>query len=132
MLCDLKIQRKRSLPVITVYGIKNCDEVKKARRWLDDHAIDYQFHDFREDGIDSTEVGQWVAELGWETVVNKRSTTWKQLDKSVQTNMDAILAQNTILEHPTLVKRPLLDTGKERFVGFSAERYQSIFNQHTL
>jgi len=132
MLCDLKMQHKRSLQVITVYGIKNCDTVKKARRWLDDHDIDYRFHDFREDGLGAAAVGQWVAELGWETVVNKRSTTWKQLDKSIQTKMDATLAQSTILEHPTLVKRPLLDTGNERFVGFSAERYQTIFNRHTL
>ena len=118
--------------MITLYGIKNCDTVKKARRWLDNHAIDYQFHDFREDGIEAKAVAQWLAELGWEAVVNKRSTTWKQLDKSAAQNMDETRAQSAIVEHPTLIKRPLLDTGKERFVGFSAERYQSIFNQHTL
>jgi arsenate reductase len=118
--------------VITLYGIKNCDTVKKARRWLEDHAIEYQFHDFRDDGMGAADVKEWVAELGWETVVNKRSTTWKQLEKGVQTNMDGNIAETTILEHPTLIKRPLLDTGKERHVGFSAERYQSIFNQHTL
>ncbi len=118
--------------MITLYGIKNCDTIKKARRWLDNHAIDYKFHDFREDGLDAAAVKGWLAELGWEVIVNKRSTTWKQLDKTVQTNMDEKTAQAAILEHPTLIKRPLLDTGKERFVGFSAERYQSVFNQHTL
>lgn len=118
--------------MITLYGIKNCDTVKKARRWLDNHGIEYEFHDFREDGLGAAAVKTWLTELGWEVVVNKRSTTWKQLDKNVQTNMDEKMAQATIMDHPTLIKRPLLDTGKERFVGFSEERYQSIFNQHTL
>lgn len=132
MLCGLKIQRKRVVPVVTLYGIKNCDTVKTARRWLESHAIEYQFHDFRVDGLDQGSVQSWLAELGWETVVNKRSTTWKQLEKSLRDNMDADIAKGAILENPTLIKRPLLDTGRERFVGFSADRYQTIFNQHTL
>ena len=118
--------------MITLYGIKNCDTVKKARQWLGNHAIDYKFHDFRDDGLAAAGVKGWLEELGWEVIVNKRSTTWKQLDKTVQVNMDRKIAQDAILEHPTLIKRPLLDTGKELFVGFSAERYESIFNQHTL
>ena len=66
----------------TLYGIKNCDTVKKARKWLDNKAIDYQFHDFRVDGLERAQLEEWVAELGWETLVNKRSTTWKQLDQA--------------------------------------------------
>jgi arsenate reductase len=118
--------------LITLYGIKNCDTVKKARRWLELQGIDYQFHDFREDGLDPQALQGWLAELGWETLLNKRSTTWKQLSPETRDTMDDTTARAAILEQPTLIKRPLLDTGKERFTGFSADRYQAIFNRHTL
>ena len=118
--------------MITVYGIKNCDTVKKARKWLDDHAIDYAFHDLRADGLTQGQVGEWVAELGWENLVNKRSTSWKALDESARTSMDSDSAQAAIMAQPTLIKRPLLDTGHQRFTGFSASNNEKIFNQHTL
>ena len=118
--------------MITLYGIKNCDTVKKARRWLELQGIDYQFHDFREDGLDQEALQGWLQELGWETLLNKRSTTWKQLPPKTRDAMDETTARAAILEQPTLIKRPLLDTGKERFNGFSADRYQAIFNRHTL
>lgn len=118
--------------MITLYGIKNCDTVKKARRWLDDHSIDYRFHDFREDGLTAEQVDSWLAELGWETLVNKRSTSWKALEPARREAMDAGSAATVILEQPTLIKRPLLDTGKERRTGFSAAAYQQLFNRHTL
>ncbi|MEH6516405.1 MAG: ArsC family reductase [Halioglobus sp.] len=118
--------------MVTLYGIKNCDTVKKARNWLDLHGIDYQFHDFREDGLDSTTVTGWLQELGWETLVNKRSTSWKGLSPEQRETMDANLALAAIMEQPTLIKRPLLDTGKERHTGFGAARYEEIFNRHTL
>jgi len=118
--------------VITLYGIKNCDTVKKARKWLETHGIDYQFHDFRDDGLERKAVARWMKELGWETLVNKRSTRWKALDAASRDSMDADSALAAILEQPTLIKRPLLDTGQERHTGFSAASYQKIFNQHTL
>ena len=118
--------------MITLYGIKNCDTVKKARKWLDEHTIDYAFHDLRADGLTQEQVGEWVAELGWETLVNKRSTTWKALDESQRNSMDNASAQAAIMAQPTLIKRPLLDTGHQRFTGFSASNYEQIFNQHTL
>ena len=118
--------------MITLYGIKNCDTVKKARGWLDQHGIDYRFHDFREDGLDAAAVEKWLEELGWEQLVNKRSTTWKQLSPEARESMDASSAKAAILEAPTLIKRPLLDTGHDRFTGFKADQYQTIFNQHTL
>ena len=118
--------------LITLYGIKNCDTVKKARQWLDVHGIEYHFHDFRADGLERDAVAGWLAELGWETLVNKRSTSWKALDLATRESMDDKSAQAAILEQPTLIKRPLLDTGHERFTGFSAANYQKIFNQHTL
>ncbi len=118
--------------MITLYGIKNCDTVKKARRWLDEHGVDYQFQDFREDGISADQVRSWVDELGWEVLINKRSTSWKALDASSRESMDAERAVNAILEQPTLIKRPLLDTGHERHCGFASGEYQSLFGRHTL
>jgi Spx/MgsR family transcriptional regulator len=118
--------------LITLYGIKNCDTVKKARRWLEDHGIDYRFHDFRDDGLDAGQVERWLGELGWEELLNRRSTSWKALPPEFRDAMDDEAALQAILEQPTLIKRPLLDTGHERFTGFSAANYQTIFNRHTL
>jgi len=118
--------------VITLYGIKYCDTVKKARKWLEARGVDYQFHDFREDGLEEDQVRNWLHELGWEKLVNKRSTSWKALDRKLRDTMDEASALRAIMEQPTLIKRPLLDTGHERHCGFSATRYQSIFNHHTL
>ena len=118
--------------MITLYGIKNCDTVKKARTWLEQHGVEYEFHDFRVDGLERDAVQAWLAELGWQNLVNKRSTSWKALGEQQRDSMDDQSALAAILEQPTLIKRPLLDTGHERFTGFSAANYQTIFNQHTL
>ena len=118
--------------MITVYGIKNCDTVKKARKWLEEQGIDYQFHDFREDGVERDAVAAWLDELGWQKLVNKRSTTWKTLDEQTRQNMDEKMALEAIVAQPTLIKRPLLDTGKARFTGFNVANYEKIFNAHTL
>lgn len=111
----------------TVFGIKNCDTVKKARKWLDNAGVDYRFHDLREDGLDQRQVARWIKALGWETVVNKRSTTWKQLDESTRQSLDDKQAIEVILQHPTLIKRPLLDLDGQFFVGFREADYQSLF-----
>ena len=132
MLCFATPDTQRHKSLITLYGIKNCDTVKKARKWLDMHAIDYQFHDFRADGLEADAVAGWLAELGWETLVNRRSTSWKELDQASRDSMNDETALVAILAQPTLIKRPLLDTGHERFTGFSAANYQAIFSKHTL
>jgi len=118
--------------VITLYGISNCDTVRKARNWLDQHGIEYRFHDFREDGLDRDTVAAWLDELGWETLVNRRSASWKALDEKTRQSMDARGALAAILAQPTLIKRPLLDTGRERHTGFSPDRYAHILGAHTL
>jgi Spx/MgsR family transcriptional regulator len=118
--------------LITLYGIKNCDTVKKAQKWLDAHAIEYTFHDFRDDGLNADQISTWLSELGWETLLNKRSTSWKALDESVRNGMSDDSALQAILDQPTLIKRPLLDTGSERHTGFSTDKYSKIFNKHTL
>ncbi|MFT6275059.1 MAG: Spx/MgsR family transcriptional regulator [Halioglobus sp.] len=115
--------------MITLYGIKNCDTVKKAKLWLADNAIEYHFHDFRTDGLSADSVNHWIAELGWETLLNKRSTTWKQLDSVVKENMNEKTAQIAILAQPTLIKRPLLDTEDARHVGFKPDIYANIFSR---
>ena len=118
--------------MITVYGIPNCDTVRKARKWLDQHGIEYRFHDFREDGLSAAQVRKWFADLGWDTVVNRRSTSWKQLSPEAREAMDAKAAVAAVIEHPTLVKRPVLDTGKSLHLGFTPAAYQEIFKAHTL
>lgn len=118
--------------MITLYGIRNCDTVKKARTWLDKHGIDYRYHDFREGGMDAESVAAWMEELGWQNLLNRKSTSWKALDEQTRLHMDETAAQKAVLAHPTLIKRPLLDTGKQRYTGFSAASYEKIFNIHTL
>jgi len=110
-----------------LYGIPNCDTVKKARIWLEQQGIDYRFHDFRKDGLEAQQVQQWLDSLGWETLVNKRSTSWKALDEDKRKNMDTESAKAAIIESPTLIKRPLLDTGNSLNVGFKADQYQQLF-----
>jgi arsenate reductase (glutaredoxin) len=110
----------------TLYGIKNCDTVKKARDWLATNSIDYRFHDFRTDGLTAEQVSSWIAEIGLGALVNKRSTTWKELDDATKNNFDAQAVQ-VITANPTLIKRPLLDTGKRKQVGFKDTDYVKIF-----
>ncbi len=111
----------------TIYGISNCDTVKKALKWLDAAGLDYRFHDFRKDGLDEARVRVWVDELGWEKILNRRSTTWRALVESVRNEMDNARAVSEIMNAPTLIKRPLLDTGDARYVGFSAKMYEDVF-----
>lgn len=111
-----------------LYGIKNCDTVKKARTWLEQNKVDYHFHDFRADGLTVAQVNAWIAEIGLETLVNKRSTTWKELNEATKTNFNEANAATVISENPTLIKRPLLDTGKQKYVGFKDTEYTKIFN----
>ncbi len=111
----------------TLFGIKNCDTVKKARKWLENQGVEYNFHDFRIDGLSRDQVEKWVAELGWENLVNKRSTSWKQLNADLRDSLNPQSVVPVILENPTLIKRPLLDTGDSRRVGFKEADYQQVF-----
>ena len=113
--------------MIVLYGIKNCDTVKKARRWLDDTGVAYQFHDFRSDGLTKDQVKHWLNNLGAETLVNKRSTTWKQLTDDDRAQALGDTAADVILAHPTLIKRPLLDTGPVLHCGFKDSDYAQLF-----
>jgi len=114
--------------VITLFGIKNCDTIKKARNWLTDQGIEYQFHDFRADGIDQAQIENWLQQADWETVLNRRGTTWRKLDSSVQNSTDRDNVAALLTEHPAMIKRPILDIDGEITVGFKPDLYQSIFN----
>ena len=111
----------------TLFGIKNCDTVKKARKWLEANNSDYTFHDFRTDGITAAQVQHWVAALGWETLINKRSTTWKQLDDDTKLNLNNSSVVDVILASPTLIKRPLVEHNGTFSVGFKAADFEHKF-----
>lgn len=114
--------------MITLYGIPNCDTVKKARQWLETNNIEFQFHDFRKQGLPASKVSEWLEHAGAETVINKRSATWKQLsdaDKEAVAEGDAaeVAAQN-----PTLIKRPVIEGAKKLELGFKPELYAALFS----
>jgi arsenate reductase len=111
----------------TLYGIPNCGTVKKARAWLDERGIDYDFHDYKKAGLDESQLRGWVAELGWETLLNKRGQMWRKLDPAVRDGLDEAGAIAVMLQTPSIIRRPLLDTGSARHVGFSEDQYQDIF-----
>lgn len=115
-----------------LYGIKNCDTVKKARQWLEQRRIEFRFHDFRSDGLDVARTQAWLDELGADVLINRRGTTWKQLDDAARARLEGSAAAATLAAHPTLIKRPVLDIGHRRYVGFSAALYDDIFKTHTL
>ncbi len=112
---------------VTLYGIKTCDTIRKARRWLTDQGIEFTFHDVRSDGLDKSQLSQWADELGWELLLNKRSTTWKNLDPNIKESMDSHSALDIMLEQPAIIKRPVLDLGNKRVVGFSEQSYRAVF-----
>lgn len=108
----------------TLYGIKNCDTVKKAKRWLDDEGVAYKFHDFRSDGLNKDTLEGWIEFVGFEKLMNNRSTTWRQLPSEDKDNLNEAKAVRLMLANPTLIKRPVLVADSEVIVGFNAENYQ--------
>lgn len=111
--------------MITVYGIKNCDTVKKARRWLEAIGVAFQFHDFRDDGIDQKTIDVWLQSVSWETLLNKRSTTWRQVDQAQRDNINRESAIALMLASPSIIKRPVLVKNDTILVGFDEEIYKT-------
>ncbi len=110
-----------------IYGIKNCDTVKKALMWLSQYGMEHRFHDFRKDGLDEKMLRAWVKELGWETLLNRRGATWRGLPETAKEPLDETRAIALMMAHPAVIKRPVLDLGASRHVGFSAEEYNLLF-----
>ncbi|HJV40455.1 ArsC family reductase [Caulobacter sp.] len=113
---------------LTMYGIKNCDTVAKARKWLENRGLAYDFHDYKTAGIDRPRLEAWVAELGWETLLNRAGTTFRKLDEADKQNLDAQKAIDLMLAQPSMIKRPVLDLGARRLTGFKPEIYEAALN----
>lgn len=110
--------------MLKIYGIKACDTMKKAFTWLDQHGIAYEFHDYKKAGAPEKPLRQWIRKLGWETVINKRGTTWKKLPEDLRAGMDAESAVAAALENPSLIKRPIIEQGTILLAGFDASSWQ--------
>ena len=114
--------------MITLYGISNCDTVRKARNWLSSHDVDYQFHDFRKDGLTLSQLKVWAKAVGWETLLNRRGQTWRKLTDKQKAELNEAGALKLMQANPTLIKRPVLETKKRVHVGFTAADYQQLFS----
>lgn len=110
-----------------MYGIKNCDTIKKAKKWLEAQNIEYRFHDYRADGLEQAFLEQAVAELGWENVLNKRGTTYRQLEQSIKDNLNEQIAIEQMMLAPAMIKRPILAVNGKLYLGFKDTQYQEIF-----
>jgi arsenate reductase len=111
----------------TIYGIKNCDTMKKAFTWLDDHGIAYEFHDYKKSGIAPARLEAWSKQVGWEVLLNTRGTTWRKLAPAQQADLDEARAIALMVENPSLIKRPVLEhDDKNVLVGFAPDRYAAV------
>lgn len=108
---------------ITIYGIRNCDTVKRARAWLDARGVAYRFHDYKTAGIARDRLDRWCRELGWEALLNRAGTTFRKLPDADRQGLDAQQAINLMLAHPALIKRPVMESGGQLLVGFKPEAY---------
>jgi Spx/MgsR family transcriptional regulator len=112
---------------VTVYGIKNCDTMKKARNWLEEHDVAYAFHDYKASGIDRAHLEAWTKEAGWETVLNRAGTTFRKLPDDARADLDAEKAIALMLEQPSMIKRPVVEADGKLLVGFKPEIYGGVF-----
>ena len=108
---------------IVIYGIKNCDTMKKARAWLDGHGVAYDFHDYKAEGIDRDRLKSWCKDLGWDTLLNRAGATFRALPDADKTGLTEAKAINLMLARPSMIKRPVLDLGGRLLVGFKPELY---------
>ena len=112
---------------ITLYGIKACDTMKKARTWLDEHGVSYAFHDYKVSAIDAASLQKWCDEHGWDKVLNRAGTTFRKLDDASKADLDQAKAIALMLAQPSMIKRPVLDLGERSLLGFKPEQYASAF-----
>ena len=112
---------------VTIYGIKNCDTMKKARAWLAEHSVQTEFHDYKASGIDRSHLEHWCNEAGWETVLNRAGTTFRKLDDADKQDLDQEKAIALMLAQPSMIKRPVLEAGDRIIIGFKPDRYEQFF-----
>jgi arsenate reductase (glutaredoxin) len=111
---------------IVLYGIPNCDTMKKARSWLESHHVDYEFHDYKKSGIERAKLLEWIEAVGWEPLLNRAGTTFRKLPDSARVNLTESKAVKLMLEQPSMIKRPVLERGRTLLVGFSPEKYSAL------
>jgi arsenate reductase len=111
---------------VTIYGIKNCDTMKKARAWLDEHGVAHDFHDYKVSGIDRATLDRWAAVVGWETLLNRAGTTFRKLPESAKDGLTEARAMKLMIEQPSMMKRPVLEQGRTLLVGFDEQRYSAV------
>jgi len=109
-----------------LYGIPNCDTMKKARTWLESQRVDYEFHDYKKSGVERARLESWIRAVGWEVLLNRAGTTFKKLPDSAKANLTEAKAVKLMLEQPSMIKRPVLERGKTLLVGFSPEKYAAL------
>jgi Spx/MgsR family transcriptional regulator len=109
-----------------LYGIVNCDTMKKARAWLDSHGVAYEFHDYKKVGIAREKLEDWIGKAGWEVLLNRAGTTFRKLPDEAKQNIDEAKAIRLMLEQPSMIKRPVFERGKTVVVGFSPEKYSAL------
>ena len=114
---------------IILYGIKNCDTVKKARALLDKRGVDYRFHDYKSAGVERAKLEVWAKKVGWESLLNKAGTTFRKLPDQDKVDLTERKAIALMLSQPSMIKRPVLDIGRELFVGFKPEDYEQVFRR---
>ncbi|UCB55390.1 MAG: ArsC family reductase [Thiotrichales bacterium] len=112
--------------MIKLYGIPNCDTMKKARRWLADNGVEYEFHDYKKLGVPKEHLTRWVRQVGWEAVLNKRGTTWRKLDDSDKNRIDEALAIEIMLDNPSIIKRPVVESGTLLLIGFDQAEFGQL------
>lgn len=118
--------------VVVIYGIENCDQVRKARAWLRAHGVDARFHDFRREGLAEALLTRWMGHLPWDALLNRRGQTWRQLEAPAKASVvDQASAAELMLAHPTVVKRPVLEASDRIVVGFSETLYRNLFEAPT-
>ncbi len=115
---------------MTLYGIKSCDTMKKARAWLDSHGVQYEFHDYKSAGIDSAVLARWCAQVGWEVLLNRNGTTFRKLPEPQKSALDERKAVGLMLAQPSMIKRPVLQLGKRLLVGFQPAEYAQALRDH--
>ena len=113
--------------MITIYGIKNCDTMKRARAWLDGHKVQYAFHDYKASGIDKPTLEGWIGKVGWEVLLNRAGTTFKKLPYADKENVTERKAIALMLAQPSMIKRPVLEAKGKLTVGFQPETYKKLF-----
>lgn len=114
--------------MITLYGIKACDTMKKARTWLDQKGVEYRFHDYKKDGVDANQLSAWCTEHGWETLLNRQGTTFRKLSEDEKRDIDTDKAIALMQANPSMIKRPVLDIGPRRLVGFKPDLYATALD----